>query len=499
MSEEKKAGNAGGYKGKKTDFRGKRTGETGRGKRTGEVRRVGPYGKPVEKKAEEMPGLKARRIALSVLRKVTEGGAYASFALDQALQGSGLNAADRRLASRLVYDTLDHLIYIDYMLSQVMAREDTDIKLRNILRLGACQILLEDRIPESAATNTCVQLCVETGMEGLKGVCNGILRNLVRKKDELAMPDPEEEPDKYFSVKYSVPEWLGKMLREDWGDAAAEIAAYRNPDAPITIRRNRLKLDEKAFEQMLEKKIWGKEKGDLPDAWKITGAMDIARDSDFLAGHFSIQSESSMMVCLAMAPKRGEKILDCCAAPGGKTAYMSEMMGDTGRVQAWDVYDHRVALITAQAKRLGIENIRPIMRDAAKYREDLEGSMDKVLLDAPCSGLGVLAEKPDIRLHLTEEGVGELMETQRKILDTVCRYVRPGGRLVYSTCSLLKGENEYQITRFLEEHPEFEIEKLPESIPEKYRQYESTGLQLLPNRDGVEGFYICRMRRKDAE
>ena len=185
-----------------------------------------PAGRPEKK--PEVEGMPARRIALRVIRQVTEQGAYASLSLDKALENCGLISADRRLVSRLVYDTLDHLIYLDYVLSQVMAREDTDIKLRNILRLGACQILLEDRIPESAATNTCVQLCTETGMEGLKGVCNGILRNLVRKKDELVFPDPETEPDKADALKYSLPDWLWKRLKEAYGrEEAGRIAGTR--------------------------------------------------------------------------------------------------------------------------------------------------------------------------------------------------------------------------------------------------------------------------------
>ena len=155
-----------------------------------------------------MEGLPARRMALAVIREVTESGAYASLSLDEKLVKSGLNPADRRLVSRLVYDTLEHLLTIDHALSQVMAKPDTDIKLRNILRLGACQILLEDRIPESAATNTCVELCRELGMDGLAGVCNGILRNLIRQKDALSWPDPEKEPVRALSIRHSVPEWL---------------------------------------------------------------------------------------------------------------------------------------------------------------------------------------------------------------------------------------------------------------------------------------------------
>ena len=474
-----------------------------RGNPTGGVRRAGPYGRPAPgrqapKKPAEMEGLAARRVALKVLRAVTENGAYASLTLDATLQGSGMSGADRRLASRLVYDTLDNLQYLDHMLGQVMAREDTDLKLRNILRLGACQILLEDRIPESAATNTCVQLCTECGLEGLKGVCNGILRNLVRKKEELTLPDPEKEPDRWFSVRYSLPEWLGRRLKQDWGeDTAREIAAWRNRDGAITLRRNLLKTDEEGFRRILEKKIWTREEGTVPGSWKIRGAMDIARDADYLAGSFSIQSESSMAACLAVGVRRGMQVLDCCAAPGGKTCFLSELMGDTGRVQAWDLHEHRVKLISAQQKRLGLENIRPRVLDAAKYREEMESTMDAVLLDAPCSGLGVLAEKPDIKLRVTEESVEELTALQARLLDTVCRYVRPGGVLVYSTCSLLKDENERQIAAFLERHPEYRTEPLPETVPEKFRAHEGLGLQLIPHRDGVEGFYICRMRRKN--
>ena len=449
------------------------------------------------KEIKTMEGLPARRTALKVIRQVTEEGAYASLALDAALKNSGLSGADRRLVSRLVYDTLDRMIWLDQALSRVMAKPDTDIKLKNILRLGACQILLEDRIPESAATNLCVQLCAETGMPGLKGVCNGILRNLIRRKDELKLPDTDDETDQDAALRHSVPEWLYRKLKEDYGEQAEAILSYRNPDEGWTLRPNLTRTDDAGFEQMLAKKVWKKEKTDLPHAWKITGAMDIARDADYLSGNFSIQSGGSMIACLAMNVRRGQQVLDCCAAPGGKTCYLSELMGGTGRVQAWDIHEHRVALIEAQARRLGLENIRPMVRDAAKAREDLIGTMDAVLLDAPCSGLGFLAQKPDLKLRVTEESIRELTELQEKLLDAVCGYVKPGGTLVYSTCSILKDENERQAEKFLQRHPEFEETTLPDTIPERYRKMKSRGLQLLEYRDGLEGFYVIRMRRKD--
>ena len=448
------------------------------------------------KEQKPMEGLAARRTALKVIRQVTEEGAYASLALDAALRGSGMNSADRHLVSRLAYDTLDRLIYLDWVLAQVMSRQDTDIKLRNILRLGACQILLEDRIPDSAATNLCVQLCTELGMPGLKGVCNGILRSLVRRKDELVFPDPEKEPDKAASVRYSIPEWIVRKLRADYGTEAESIMAAREPDQGWTIRPNLTKLDDAAFEKLLDLKVWRKERTELPHAWRITGAMDIAGDADYLAGHFSIQSSGSMLACLAADVKRGQQILDCCAAPGGKTCYLAEIMGGTGRVQAWDIHEHRVKLIEAQARRLGLENIRPMVRDACKYREELSGTMDAVILDAPCTGLGFMAEKPDIKLRATEESLKELTELQRNLLETVSGYVKPGGTLVYSTCSVLKDENERQAAAFLERHPEFGETVLPESVPERFRSGGGPGIQLLKHRDGVEGFYLIRMRKK---
>ncbi len=449
----------------------------------------------MEQKA--MEGLISRRIALNVIRQVTENNAYASLALDAELKNCGMCGKDRRLVSRLVYDTIDHLIYLDWALSQVMARPDTDIRLKNILRLGACQILLEDKIPDSAATNICVQLCSELGMAGLKGVCNGILRNLIRRKNDLVIEETTNNPVKSASLKYSIPEWMYRTIYNDYGEETEKILTYRSVNTGWTIRPNLMKLDDSGFEQLLTKKVWQKEKTDIPHVWKISGATDIARDADYQAGLFSIQSGGSVLTCLAMDVRRGQQILDCCAAPGGKACLLAELMKGTGRVQAWDIHEHRTALIKAQARRLGLENIRPMTRDSLKFREDLKNSMDAVLLDAPCSGLGFLSQKPDLKLRINEDSVKQLTELQKNLLETVCEYVKPGGILVYSTCSILKDENERQAVRFLERHPQFEEISLPASIPAKYRRPDCHGIQLLEYRDGLEGFYLIRMRKKN--
>ncbi len=480
----------------KRDFGGSGVGDKPNfGRKPGSERK--PAGdRPRNAHPAQQEGLASRRLALEVIRAVTEQDAYLSLVLDEKLHNCGLPVVDRRLAARLVYDTIENRLYLDHMLNQVMAKPDTDIKLRNILRLGACQILLEDRIPESAACNTSVALCKELGMEGLAGVCNGILRNLVRQKDELAMPDPAAEPIRALSIRHSVPEWLVEQLLADWGDEAIDLMSTRNHDSFITVRPNLTRMDDAAFEEFLKGKVWEHETGKVAHSWRIRNMSEIAHDVGFVGGQFSIQSESSMMAAMAVEPKRGMQILDCCAAPGGKSCLVAELMGGTGRVQAWELHEHRTNLITAQARRLGLENVRPMTRDALKPRPDLENTMDAVLLDAPCSGLGVMADKPDVKYRVTPESVRELTGIQSRLLDTVAPYVKKGGTLVYSTCSVLKDENVRQAEAFLSRHPEFELLPLPESIPAQFRQHEGTGLQLLPDRDGVEGFYICRMRRK---
>jgi len=197
-----------------------------------------------------------------------------------------------------------------------------------------------------------------------------------------------------------------------------------------------------------------------------------------------------------MQVKAGMKVLDACAAPGGKSAYMCEQMQLTGRVFSWELHEKRALLLEGVKRRLGLDNMRISVRDAGEYREDFESTLDAVLLDAPCAGLGVLAQKPDVKLRLKEEDIPSIVESQKRLLDTVCRYVKKGGTLVYSTCSILPEENAKQVEAFLERHPEYEPQTLPASFPEELRKLQGAyGLQLLGCRDGVEGFFIARMRR----
>lgn len=456
-----------------------------------------PYGDKPEMRGPVMPRSNAnpRRVALNVVCDVLGEDAYASLSLDERMSAVNLNQLDRRLCASIVYRTLENLYMIDYALSQYLRdAEAVESRVRNILRTAACQILLHDRVPDSAAVNEGVKLTREIGMEPLAGMVNAVLRRLAEGKENIAWPK-ESEGAKFLSIKYSMPEWLAQQLTEDYGEAlAAEIASFRTEKHFITLRPTFGREDE--FKRGLERKVWEKENGVMPGAVRVYGAMQIARDSDFLSGVFSIQGEGSMLSAEAVQVKRGMNVLDCCAAPGGKTAYMAERMEGTGRVHAWDLHQHRADLIRGTVRRLNLDNVRIGARDASLLREDMIETMDAVLLDAPCTGLGVMDDKPDVKYRHTKESVAELVNTQRRLLDTCCRYVKKGGTIVYSTCSILKDENERQIRRFLKEHPEFVLDSLPESIPERLRaQAGEYGLQLLPCRDGVEGFFVARMKR----
>lgn len=464
---------------------------TGRSQGNAPQNRARGQGRP-----EARSNANPRLVAVNVLDDVLENEAYAALSLDERLSAVNLNQLDRRLCASIVYRTLENLYYLDFALSAFLRdAEALPLPVRGILRTAACQIMLHDRVPNSAAVNEAVKLTREMHVDGFSCMVNAVLRRLVEHQDEIKWPQ-KDEGARYLSVMYSLPEWLAQRLTDDYGAEEAEkIASFRTEKHSITIRPTFGR--EKEFEEHLAKKVWETAPAVMPGALYVYGAMQIARDSDYLGGLFSIQGEGSMLAAEAMGVRRGMSVLDCCAAPGGKTAYLAERMEGTGRVYAWDLHQHRVELIRAAARRLHLDNVRMAARDAAALREELCGTLDAVLLDAPCSGLGVMDDKPDVKYRPTAESVAALCDTQQKLLDTCCRYVKAGGVLVYSTCSLLKDENERQIKRFLAEHPEFALDPLPERIPAALRaQAGAYGLQLLPHRDHVEGFFVARMRRK---
>lgn len=481
----------------------------GRKPALGTAKPVARKGAPIRKDMPPRPARRegnfvsqsARRVALDVLLEVSLQDAYASLALSHHLQGPiFLSDRDKRLVTELVYGTLENKIRLDYMIDSYLERKELDAVVREILRMAAYQLFFLDRVPDMAAVDEAVKLTRARAGENYTGLVNGVLRTMLREKDRVVYPKPDAEPARYLSVMFSLPVFLAQRLIDAYGpQTALAIAKYRQDEHEMTLRPNLERTTVEAFERFLRQSGIQFEPGLVPGAYRVKQPGDMTARAEYKSGLFSIQSESSMLAANALGARPGQSLLDACAAPGGKTAVLSETMHGTGRVYAWDLHEHRVALIRAMAQRLHLDNVRAAQRDASQLREDLILTMDGVLLDAPCSGTGVMLSKPDIKYRQTQESVAVLVSTQQKLLEACCQYVRPGGTLVYSTCSILPEENVEQVNAFLKAHSEFHLEPLGELLPEAIRPHEENGtIQLLAHRDGMDGFFIARMRRSEG-
>ncbi len=478
----------------------RRFGDAPHGEHRPEARSFGaPRGDRMRRPNRPAPQKSARDVALKALGDVVGNGAYAAQALDRALSEAKLSDEDRRLAASLFYFAIENRLQIEWALGKLLQTRPEPM-VADILHIAAAQILFMDRIPDHAAVDEAVKQTRAAGRDGLSGMVNGVLRGLIRLRDEagLALPGRDEQPEEYLSLKYSLALPAVKRLIAAYGvDEAERIAAFAPAERTQTVRPNAERLTDAQFEAMLDKEGLAWKHGTAAHAYVLSGAGDLSRLDGYRAGLFSIQGESSMLAAQAVEARPGMQLLDACAAPGGKTCLMAEQMGTSGRVYAWDVYPHRVELIRAAARRLSLENVRPAVHDARKGQPSLELAMDAVLVDAPCSGLGVIQDKPDIKYRLKEEDFESILPLQREILENCSHFVRVGGRLVYSTCTILPEENEAQVSAFLSRHPEFEPDTDDSWLPEALRGKSADGmLTILPHRDGMAGFFIARMRRR---
>ena len=465
----------------------------------GEKRSFAP--RTTERRAPRPVNLAPRRVALETLLDVSRSDAYASLALDKRLAQANLPRRDRAFVTQLVYGTLENRITLDWRIDQFLEDEkEIEQTVREILRMGAYQLFYLDRVPDMAAVDESVSLTRAMGLEALTGLVNGVLRNMIRGKNDVVWPKPQDDAVKYLSIMFSAPEALCEMLVKAYGEHdSMEILRYRPKDRTVTVRVNYLRCDDARLRSLFADDELDFEPSALEGVYKVHGAGDMTRMRAFQNGLFTIQGESSVLAARMVGAKPGQTVLDACAAPGGKTAVLSEMMNDTGRVYAWDTHAHRVELIRGTVNRLKLENVRPAVKDASVPREDMAMTLDAALIDAPCSGTGVMTEKPDVKYRVTAEGVQSLCFTQAAILDAVAPMVKVGGTLVYSTCSILPQENEEQIKLFLARHPEYEVLRMGAELPEKLAAHEGEyGLQMFAHRDGTDGFYVCRLRRVKA-
>lgn len=433
----------------------------------------------------------AREVALLALTACEQQGAWSDGFLKKAIREAGLDSRDAGLATRLCFGVLQNRMWLDFNLAQFskLPLEKLESKIRNVLRLGAYQLLLLDRVPDSAAVNESVNLARRYAKNPkASGMVNGILRNLARNRDALAQP-------KDLSTRYSHPAWIVKEIDLALkGEGTEALLAANNGQPPTMAQVNTFRFSkEHVLDALQAEGVEVEPHPWLPDCLLLSGTGDIEGLSSFREGAFYIQDGAGKLSILAAGPEPGMKVLDACAAPGGKSFATAIKMGNQGEIWSCDIHPHKERLIQAGAERLGLTNVYTAVQDGKVQRPDWVEQFDLVIADVPCSGLGIIRKKPDIR-YKDPKPLAGLPPIQRAILDNVSTYVRPGGVLLYSTCTLLERENSAVVKGFLEQHSDFTLEvfQLPEPIGEMCEGQ----ITLWPHLHGTDGFYFAKLRRK---
>ncbi len=424
-----------------------------------------------------------RELALAVLLEI-EKGEKSHLVLRSVLEKyQYLTKQERAFLTRIVEGTVERRLELDYMINQYSKVKVNKMKpvIRNILRLAVYQMKYMDQVPDAAACNEAVKLAVQKGFGNLRGFVNGVLRNIARNLEKIEYPKSEDTVS-YLSVKYSMPEWIVQMWLKDYGtEKTEEILEGFYIERPTTIRVNENQISREELTEKLQSEGVKVEKHSfLQSALLISGYDYLGALDSFCQGDFQIQDAASIQVAESAGIKEGDYIIDVCAAPGGKALHAAQILNGTGFVEARDLTAYKVSLIQENIWRMGFSNIEAIQQDATVFDEASEEKADIVLADLPCSGLGVLAKKTDLKYKMTAETQKEVADLQRQILGTVHRYVKPGGALIYSTCTICKSENEENVKWFVENHSDFELE------------WEK---QIFPGRE-TDGFFIAKFSRR---
>ncbi len=455
------------------------------------------------------PRKNPREIALDIIMDITENkdnnSRFSHIVINNTLKEHDyLEKQDRAFITRICEGSLERIITIDYIINQYSKLKVKKMKplIRSLLRISVYQIKYMDRSPDFAICNEAVKIAKKRGFKNLSGFINGILRNIIRSPEKVIFPDEQKNRDLYLSVKYSAPQWMVKQFIKQYDYPTAKAMLEDSlKEKPTSIRCNLNKTSiENLKTQLKDKGVKVADGSYLPYALKISQYDSIDQLETFQKGYFSVQDESSMLVSEIAKPDIEAKaalVVDTCAAPGGKSTHIAEKLDKIGQILSRDLSNKKVDLIAENAHRLGLKNLITQVFDATKLDESIIDKADIVIADVPCSGLGVIAKKPDIKYNMSENQQKELVILQRRILETVHKYVKPGGTLIYSTCTVNKDENIGNVEWFLE-HFQFKLESIDQFLHDKLKS-ETTKegyLTLLPGVHESDGFFIARLKRE---
>lgn len=472
-----------------------------------------------------------RELILDMLMEILEKGTYSHLVVRDVLNKYDyIDSRDKAFVKRVMEGTLERMIQIDYILDQFSKVPVSKMKplIRNLMRMSVYQLLYMDSIPDSAVCNEAVKLAGKRGFKGLSGFVNGVLRNIARNKQKISYPDQGKEKCKYLSVWYSMPEWLIKMWISAYGEEKTIlILDGLLKEHPVTVRLKESLSEEQINRWLAELKqqtVKVTQHPYLSYACQLSNTEGVRNLPGYEEGYFVVQDVSSMLVTEAagitdeeqdqmsaglpvaeLLPMNadmsdedtGMLVVDVCAAPGGKSLHMAEKLAGKGKVISRDLTEYKVSLIRDNIERMGYKNIVVQVWDATVLDESLIGKADVVLADLPCSGLGIMGKKRDIKYRMNEDALKELVQLQKQILDVIWQYVKPGGILIYSTCTINPEENNKMVEWFIKEHP-FELQSLAPFLPEKLKDDGESGmLQLFPGIHETDGFFLARLKRKE--
>lgn len=443
-----------------------------------------------------------RAIAVDLLLRVEEEKAYSNLLLNSVLNQVELSKADRALFTEIVYGTISMRDRLDYVIRQYLKGSSDRLEkwVLILLRLSFYQLLFLDRIPEYAVVHEAVNIAKRRGHPGISRMVNGILRSYLREPHKAEIPS-QIKGVKRIALEYSHPDWLVERWTERYGSEVAEkICAANNRPHAISIRVNSLRTDRtQLLEKLLDQGIEAELSEISSQGLRLSSGGNPAHMQEYADGLFSIQDESSMLVAELLDVKPGMRVLDACAAPGGKTAHIAELMKNRGEIIANDLHPHKERLILDQGKRLGVTIIKTAVGDALTIPERIEGQFDRILLDAPCSGFGVIRRKPDLKWSKKPQDVKAIANLQYEMLTALAPLLKSGGKLIYSTCTILPEENEDLIERFLAENPQFRLDEamVADLSYDHLKEIISRPgqMQILPHYWETDGFFIARLMR----